>query len=281
MRWLGGKWMLAPRIISQFPAHRVYVEPFAGAASVLLRKPRSYAEILNDIDHDVVNLFKVLRDDDSAARLVRLVQLTPFAREEFKAAYEPCEDPVERARRLIVRSFLGFGSDSANALASTSFRASSNRNGTTASHDWANYPEALSTIVARLSGVLVENRPAIEVMLQQDSPDTLHYLDPPYMPETRSTKSRKKGVGYVSYRHEMVEADHEALLDAIRELSGMVVLSGYSNALYDAKLAGWERLEMHAVADGGLKRTEVLWISPNATARRIAGASAPSLFDAA
>lgn len=131
LRWHGGKWRLAPWVLRHFPAHRTYVEPFGGAASVLLRKERAYAEVYNDLDGEVVGLFRVLQNDDAAARLMRLLEMTPFARAEFRLAYEPTDDPVERARRLIIRAFMGFGSNAHASAAkghrSTGFRASSDR----------------------------------------------------------------------------------------------------------------------------------------------------------
>src|SRR5665213_2754809 len=111
LRWHGGKWLLAKRILEYFPRHHLYTEAYGGAASVLLRKWRSAGEIYNDLDQTLVHLFRVLRDPDQAAALIRLLELTPYARDEFAAAYEPAEDPVERARRTIVRSFMGYGSD--------------------------------------------------------------------------------------------------------------------------------------------------------------------------
>ena len=263
LRWHGGKWLLAPWIVSHFPAHRVYTEPFGGAASVLLRKPRSYAEIYNDLDGDVVSLFRVLRSD-RATELIRLLELTPFARGEFEGAYEISDDPVEEARRLIVRSFMGFGSDGFNRAVRTGFRAASNRSGTTPAHDWVNYPEALSRVVQRFEGVVVECRDAIEVAQQHDSPETLHYFDPPYMPDTRSDKSRKTGGKYHAYRHEMTDADHAAFLDRVVTLTGAVIISGYPNATYDTALAGWRRVERAALADGAQPRTEVLWMNSGA-----------------
>lgn len=261
LRWHGGKWMLAPWILEHLPPHRIYVEPFGGAASVLLRKPRSYAEIYNDLDVDVVNLFRVLRSD-RAGELVDALRLTPFARDEFNQAYESAEDPVELARRLIIRSFMGFGSDGHNGSRPTGFRANSRRSGTTPAHDWANYPKYLRALIERLEGVVIENRPAIEVMAQQDSAETLHYVDPPYVHSTRSTarNSTRK-----NYRHELSDADHVKLLDFLRGLEGMVVLSGYPHSLYDEALTGWRRIEREALADGARKRTEVLWINPAAT----------------
>lgn len=267
LRWHGGKWMLAPWIIEHFPPHEVYVEPFGGAASVLMRKPVSYAEIYNDLDQTVVNLFRVLRSD-RAEELVSALRLTPFSRDEFRQAYDPVEDPVEAARRLIIRSFMGFGSNGHNRI--TGFRANSNRSGTTPAHDWQNYPDSLSLVIQRLRGVIVENKDARDVMAQHDGPDTLHYVDPPYVFETRSDLTK-------DYAHELSDEDHTQLLAFLRGLTGMVVLSGYPSGLYDAALADWHRVERAALADGARKRTEVLWL--NAAARD--GLRAPGLFSGA
>lgn len=261
LRWHGGKWMLAPWIIEHFPPHRIYVEPFGGAASVLLRKARSYAEVYNDLDGEVVNLFRVLRGPE-AFELVRQIRLTPFARDEFNAAYDEAVEPLEMARRLIIRSFMGFGSDGATVPYRTGFRANSRRSGTTPAHDWANYPDALLAVIDRLSGVVIERRDALAVMSAHDGPETLHYVDPPYLPETRTSGARGPSGGV--YRHELDPDDHSALLEGLKRLSGMVVLSGYPSALYDDALTGWRRIERKALADGARERTEVLWINPAA-----------------
>lgn len=280
LRWHGGKWRLAPWIIAHLPPHRIYVEPFGGAASVLLRKDRAYGEIYNDLDDEVVGLFRVLRDEASAARLVQQLRLTPFARTEFEGAYVPCDEPVERARRLIVRSYMGFGSN-AHASAgsvrpSTGFRANSNRSGTTPALDWANYPGVLPAIVERLSGVVIENRPALDVMRQHDGGATLHYVDPPYMPELRGLGNRYDPKH--QYRHELTRDDHAALLEALSGLAGMVVLSGYPDPLYDARLANWRRVQTLAYADGARERTEVLWLNPAACDALDAAAPQMALF---
>ena len=272
LRWHGGKWLLAPWIIEHFPPHRVYVEPFACPSSVLLRKQKAYCEVYNDLDDDVVNLFRLLRQSD-ADRLVDLIRLTPFAREEFVAAYEVCSDPLEQARRLIVRSFMGFGSGGASAN-STGFRSNSTRTGTTPAEDWGNYPEALEAVIRRMEGVIVENRPALDVMRQHDGPETLHYVDPPYLPETRSKASVGSSTPKITYRHELTVDDHVALLAALTDLSGMVILSGYPAPLYDDRLRGWQRVERAALADGARARTEVLWLNPAAAAK----SDQPSLF---
>lgn len=262
LRWHGGKWALARWVIAHFPPHRVYVEPFGGAASVLLRKPRAYAEIYNDLDGEVVGLFRVLRDPGQSTRLVEALQLTPFARAEYEAAFAESGDAVEQARRLIARSFMGRGSG-AVFRRPTGFRANANASGRhNTAAEWAGYPAALELVIERLRGVLIEQGDALELMRRSDRPDTLHYVDPPYLPETRSPRARRGGTLYHAYAHEMTVADHEALLAALGELQGMVVLSGYPAPLYDERLAGWKRVERPALADGARPRVECLWLNP-------------------
>jgi len=264
LRWHGGKWILAPRIIAWFPKHRIYTECFGGAASILLRKERCYAEVYNDLDEDAVNLFRVVQDPRTAVELRRLLELTPFARTEFELAYTSVEsdNPIERARRLVIRAFMGHGSD-AHAAKASGFRANSNRSGTTPAHDWANYPAALDATIERLRGVIIECRNALDVMQQHDGGATLHYVDPPYLPETRSWQKTGKGSG--NYTHELTPDDHAELLNGLRALTGMVVLSGYASTMYDEALPDWLRVEIAAHADGGRPRTEVLWLNPSCT----------------
>ena len=263
LRWHGGKWLLAPWILGYFPPHQVYVEPFGGAASVLLRKPRSYAEIYGDLDEEVVNLFRVLRDSARAPELIEQLRLTPFARAEFNEAYEHSACPIERARGLVIRSFMGFGSGGATGQYRTGFRANSNRSGSTPAHDWQNYPDALEVIIDRLRGVVIESADAVEVMRKHDRLDTLHFVDPPYMLELRSRTHRRPGGG--TYRHEMTREQHIEMLAVLRDLTGMVVLCGYPSELYDNALDSWHRVERPSLADGARPRTEVLWINPQAT----------------
>lgn len=274
MRYQGGKWRLAPWIIEHFPPHRCYVEPYGGAASVLLRKPRSYAEIYNDASGEVVNVFRVLRDPAMAAELERRIRLTPFARDEFRQCttenVEAQEDPVERARMTVFRAFAGFGSASANLAYSTGFRANSNRSGTTPAHDWAHYPDEVRGFVERLSGVVIENMPAIHVMRQHDGPETLHYVDPPYVHSTRGVRQLKNyGV------HEMSDDDHRELAACLHGLRGMVILSGYQSDLYDELYADWIRVDRAHWADGARRRIESLWM-PKGMAVQIRMAETPA-----
>lgn len=255
LRYHGGKWKLAPWILRHLPAHRVYVEPFGGGGSVLLRKPRSYAEVYNDLDGEIVNLFKVARD--RGEELAQQLELTPFARTEFELAYEPTGDSLEQARRTLVRSYMGFGSAGASGQV-TGFRSNSNRCGTTPARDWMNYPDCLRQTIQRLRGVVIENRDAVACMQQHDSEQTVHYVDPPYVHSTRNVRDRAP-----AYRHELTDDQHQALASALKSLRGRVVVSGYRCDLYDAIFAGWQRIDQHAHADGARDRVESLWLSPN------------------
>lgn len=254
--------MLAPWIISHFPEHRTYVEPFGGAASVLLQKPRTYSEVYNDLDGEIVNLFRVVRDNGAA--LIEKLKLTPFARQEYRLSFETCDDALEQARRTVIRSFMGFGSNALARGIKSGFRANSSRSGTTPAHDWAHYPEVLREIIERLRGVVIERKDAAEIMLQHDSAETLHYCDPPYVPATRSGLMH----GFHGYTHEMTDDDHRRNAEVLRSLRGMVIVSGYPCPLYDEELyPDWRRITRVAHADGARWRVEVLWISPNTPAR--------------
>jgi DNA adenine methylase len=268
LRYMGGKWRLAPWIIDLMPPHRTYVEPFGGAASVLLRKSTSYAEIYNDLDGEVVNLFRVLRDRDMALELVRQLDLTPWARDEFEATYVVAPDPIENARLLVARSFMGFGSTATALRRKTGFRADSNRSGKHPAQDWTGMPPALLAISDRLKGVVIENRPALDVMARFDGEDTLIYADPPYVHSTRSGKRIHGGLEH-AYKHELTDDDHLELLTWLAGCKSMVMLSGYPHPLYEEALPGWRRVDVAALADGARKRTESLWINPAAQAATV------------
>lgn len=258
LRYHGGKFRIAPWIISHMPPHRIYVEPFGGGASVLMRKPRCYAEVYNDQWASVVNVFRVLRDPEQAARLTQLIELTPYARNEFMGTYQPdSDDQVENARRTILRSLAGFGSGSVNDAHVTGFRGNTTRSGTTPAQDWRNYPARIPQFVERLQGVVIENRNAADVIAQHDSPQTLFYVDPPYPRSTRNA-TRASGV----YAVEMTDADHETLAGLLHSVSGMVLLSGYGCPLYDRLFGDWRSERMATHADGARDRVEVLWMNP-------------------
>ncbi|WCK73164.1 DNA adenine methylase [Agrobacterium tumefaciens] len=255
MRWHGGKWRIAPWVIDHFPPHKVYVEPFGGAASVLLQKPRALSEIYNDLDQDLVRMFRIIRDQSD--ELTRAIALTPYARDEYRGLYEPVDDELEATRRFIVRSFMGMNSK--GALAKSGFDARINPDSFTSRlRSLADLPDQVALVAGRFLHVLIENCDAKQLITRYDRDDALIYLDPPYVSETRSGKY---------YTHEMTDADHSALLAAIDASSAMVVISGYPSDLYDKAMIGWHRVETKAHTDGAKARIEVLWINPKAWSR--------------
>jgi DNA adenine methylase len=249
VRYHGGKWELAPWIISHFPTHRVYVEPFGGGASVLLQKPRCYAEIYNDLDGEMVNLFRVVRE--RGADLLAAIETTPFSRAEFQTAYEPTTDSLEWARRVLMRSHFGHAGDGTHGRV-TGFRSRSVNSGTHPGMQWRTFPDSVAAIVDRLRGVVIENRDAVEVILQHDHKETLYYIDPPYVPETRDAGK--------DYRHEMTVEQHRRLAEVLHEVAGGVILSGYPSTLYEELYGDWRRVERKALAEGARERVEVLWM---------------------
>ena len=262
LRYHGGKHRLAAWIVEQFPAHTVYVEPFGGGGSVLLRKPRCYAEVYNDLDGEIVNLFRVARDHGE--ELLQRIELTPYARAEFDESFQPAADPIEQARRTIVRSHMGFGGNLTRPNRDqtpqrTGWRTYSGKNRRSIpAGDWHNWPDSLPQIIARLRGIIIENRPAMEVMAKHDTPSTLHYVDPPYV---HSTRGFDCGGSVRGYRYEMSDEQHRELAAFLATLKGKVIVSGYPCPLYDEELfAGWRRQCKTTMADGARERTEVLWM---------------------
>ena len=258
LRYHGGKFRLASWVMQFFPPHRIYTEAFGGAAGVLLQKPRSHGEVYNDLDDNVVAFFRCLQSPELRGRLVQAITLTPYARAEFDLAWQPTDDLVERARRTAIRAQMGFGSAGATK-GSTGLRTDTMRKYTTAQMDWAAYPPVLLDVAERFQQVLIENRTAVDVLQQHDSPETLHFVDPPYVHSTRVLRSQG------GYRHEMSDDDHAELLGVLRELQGMVVLSGYASDLYADELPGWISHSTSARISSGRGtglRTEVVWLNP-------------------
>jgi len=260
--WYGGKAYYAEWLIERFPDHRVYVEPFGGAANVLLRKPQSEVEVYNDVDDRVVNLFRVVRDPEQFERLRMLLDLTPYARGEFAGLLElpPSDDPVEKARRFFAicrqaRGGMGMSKLSKNCWA---YSRRTRRDMAEPVSKYLSAIDGLEDVAARLRTVMIESRPAIELIPRYDGEDSFFYLDPPYMPETRH------GNKAATYAHEMTVDDHAALLDALLQIKGKAMLSGYAAPLYDEKLNTWRREELKTkahMANSGEERTEVIWFN--------------------
>lgn len=256
VRYHGGKFgvkgSLARWIMSHFVSHDCYVEPYGGGASVLLMKSPSAYEVYNDLDSEVVNFFKVLREQPE--RFLTQVKLTPWSREETTKAFERTDDPLESARRFFVRAWQ---TRHGQAQSNTGWRFQKSVNRQSVTRQWDNV-DWLWSIVERLKLVQIEHDDALKVFKRFDSLDTLFYVDPPYLPETRGRWAK------TAYQHEMSIEDHQRLLSTVRNLKGYVLLSGYSTDLYHAALSDWECVSREFQTDGS-KRVEHLWLSPSIT----------------
>ena len=248
--YFGGKWRLAPWIISHFPEHAIYVEAYGGAGSVLLRKPISDYEIYNDLNNDIVNAFKVLRDNGE--ELKEKLRLTPYSRVEFNNSYLIGVTPMERARQFFVRANMGYGSIGStkeNPGFSTACSVGKRRS---RSLTWKERTDSLDDIVERLRGVTIENLPALELIKVRDHEQTLFYIDPPYLPATR------KSTGI--YHYEMDKEGHMELAETLNNVKGRVVVSGYRSELYDGLYENWKCVEKQSRNVAAKKRIECLWI---------------------
>ena len=257
IRYHGGKFRLSDWIISHFPSHETYVEPFGGGASILLQKTPSRMEVYNDLDRDVVNFFEVLRDQQLAEELAQQIELTPYSRVEFLNARDETSDRIEQARRLVVRAQMGFGSAGATK-GNTGFRLDTARGGSDIVTIWQRQPEVIRQAAARLKKVLIENRDAIKVIQDHDREDTLFFIDPPYVLDTRN-------MGGKAYRHEMSNADHEQLINVLNSCKGKIILCGYDHTIYEA--LNWKKVIKSVAAagqSGSVLREEILWINPQA-----------------
>jgi len=250
LHYYGGKWMIAQWIIQYFPSHRVYVEPFGGGGSILLRKSRSEVEIYNDLNSEMVNVFRQARDNGE--ELCRLVANTPYARDEFKLAYEPCPDNLlEQARRTIVRANLSFGTYGAAKNTVGDMETKLTGFSSSKTKWWTSYPPALKTIIARLQGVNIENMDALKLIDMRDGENTLFYVDPPYVHSTRDETK--------AYEFEMTDEEHVKLAEKLNKVKGKVVLSGYPCPLYEKLYKGWDKVEKEVGCERPKKRVEALW----------------------
>lgn len=248
----GGKGRSAPWYLGLLPPHHTYVEPYGGSGAILLAKPPSPVEVLNDLDGDIWNFFCVLRDPALSEQLVAVLEKTPNSRREFQVCQErqaETTDAVERARIFFVLTRQAFGSITGETWAYGRSHAKS-FHGPLAQFE---------PLCRRLQRVQLENLPAVELIARYDSLRTLFVLDPPYLLETRV---RQRG-----YRHEMSEPDHVALLDVLQRVKGKVLLCGYDSQLYNDHLRAWRRVERSELCRTGAisaprpQRTEIVWMN--------------------
>jgi DNA adenine methylase len=261
LKWHGGKHYLAARIIALMPAHKVYVEPYAGSLAVLLAKPHDRTvEHAGDVDRLVMNFWRVLADAHAFKRFARIVTsigvhegIFNEARDRLTAARRRLRDPIRTAADLFIVNRQSFGGQM-KSIAPLSTRARRGMDEHTAA--WLSAVDLLPTFHDRLRRVRWHCRPALALIKALDSRETLFYLDPPYHPDTRETPD--------VYAHEMSEADHYELLKRVATLDGHCIISGYPCDAYDAALRGWHRLDFDVAnnaAGGDAKRrmTESIW----------------------
>lgn len=245
LKYPGSKWRIADWIISHFPEHKVYCEPFFGSGAIFFSKKPVYIETINDLDGNVVNLFRVCREYPE--ELAKLLAMTPFARDEFQLCYERSDDPVEQARRTVVRYHQSFGTSNSRK---NSWRNVQTYGGPRCATMWNYLPEAVMACVERLKEAQIENIDAVEIVKRYDDKDTLIYCDPPYLPELRRRHI---------YTCEMNEDKHIELLEALKKSRSMVVISGYDSDLYNRELSDWNVDIKETTAQFGFHRTEKIW----------------------
>lgn len=263
MAYYGAKIRPAKTIVSLLPSHELYVEPFAGSLAVLFAKPRATHEIVNDLDGNVVNFWRVLRD--RPRDLERACAQTPYSREEYgHAADLDADDDLERARRWWVRISQSFG----RANDGRGWSLSLPPQGDDATRT-LNYVSRMPAAAERLRRVSIECRDAVDVIRHYDHPKAAMYVDPPYVGDTRTS---------TGYAVEMASPErHRELADVLHECASAVVLSGYHGPLYDELYGDWQVIELDAISNGGTARTEVLWLNATASER----AAQPSLLEQA
>jgi DNA adenine methylase len=271
LKWHGGKFYLAGRIVGLMPRHRHYVEAYAGGLAVLLaRDPddpalwladtsaqRGVSELVNDLDGRLTDFWRVLRDEQLFPRFLRQVQAILLSRREWEAAaaHVPAGDRLADAVAFFVHCRQSLAGRRKSFTAPTRTRTRRGGNGNVS--EWQGAIEGLPAVHARLQRVFVENLPALALVRREDTPETLFYLDPPYFHPTRTARK-------VYGAFEMTEADHRQLLNLLPSLKGKVILSGYANGLYDTALASWTRhtFDLPNNAAGGKEKrrmSEVLW----------------------
>ncbi|MEK4908357.1 DNA methyltransferase [Niallia circulans] len=262
LHYPGSKWSMASWIISHMPEHKTYLEPFFGSGAVFFNKPKSSIETINDMDSSVVNLFKVIRDNPE--KLAKLIEWTPFSREEYYSSYEfETGNELEDARRFLVRCWQAIGAKTSDR---TGWRSLISSNGPDVAKEWSKLPEKIIIVAKRLKEAQIEHQPAVKLLERYQRKEVLIYADPPYILETRTKRH---------YKHEMTIEDHIELLDILDQHPGPVILSGYAHQVYDERLIHWRRVTMEVSAEAGAKRQEVLWINPIAA---VQGSFQESLF---
>lgn len=252
LKYPGSKWSIAEWIISFFPEHHSYCEPFFGSGAVLFNKPRSNIETVNDLDDDVINFFEWVKTDPE--QLAHEIYWIPYARQVYEEAYnkQPPENSLEKAVWFYIRLNMGHGCRTTGEKVGWKNDVQGRERAYAAQY-WCTSPERIIQAAERLRGVQIEHMPAIELMRRFNYKNVLFYLDPPYMLGTRHGKQ---------YKHEMYTQDsHEELLAAALQHKGPVLISGYDTPLYNDMLRGWHKETTTCLCQTSAQRNEILWMN--------------------
>ena len=255
LRWPGAKWRIAQWIINHFPEHGTYLEPFFGSGAVFFTKPPSGTETINDVDDNIINLFKVCRDNP--IELAKKIELTPYSRSEYLICRKTYTDKdfneIERARRYLVAIWQGFGGKTYQETSWSHDRT----NSVFRPKYFAEVPERILSITERLKMAQIENRDALELIDMYNKKNCLIYADPPYLARTRTN---------LHYQYEFAkEEQHKQLLEVLLHHKGPVLVSSYSNQLYDEMLVlenGWDKQSIRVQTNAGHSNTECLYLNP-------------------
>lgn len=250
LKYPGAKQRIADWIIQNMPEHEVYLEPYFGSGAVFFSKTPVKIETLNDINGDIYNYFRVIREN--AAALAKQIEMTPYSREEYEKCFKEIsddDDPIEQARKFAVRCWFGFGSSN---VYKNGFRSSQSRRSPQTTKQWNVLPDRILRSAERLKNAQIERLDAIELIRRYDTPDVFIYLDPPYLPGIRKSHL---------YKQEMTEEQHVELLKEIKEHPARIMISGYENDLYNSMLSGWEKKQKKTTAEKGIRRTETIWMN--------------------
>lgn len=247
LNYPGSKWGMSEMIISLMPEHKNYLEPFAGSLAVFFNKNKVLCETINDLDGRLINLYKQMRERPE--KLAQLVYLTPYSRQEQVLSREVSEDLLEDARRMMVLLWFSIGGKTSH---NSSFKRNTTWKGPYNTQTWSKVPLRILEAAERLKNVQVENRPAVQLIKEFDDPETLIYIDPPYLPELLSNSY---------YKYEMVKDEHVELLQIINKSKAKIILSGYESQLYSDSLKGWKKFIVSTATFTGKKQDEVLWLN--------------------
>lgn len=248
LNYAGSKWNMSQKIIDLMPEHKAYVEPYAGSLAVFFNKDKDILETINDIDGRLVNMYEQMRNNPE--ELARVCDFTLYSRKEFENSLLVSNNPMEDARRMMVRCWFAIG----GMVTRDSFKRNISWNGPYNTYEWGDVPNRIFEASKRLKDAQIECKDALDLIQENNRKEILIYADPPYMGKVRTSKQ---------YVNEYTEEQYINLLEVLNDHKGPAILSGYETKLYTDHLKDWHMVkqEVH-VGITNLKKTkkeEVIW----------------------